>query len=97
MPDWNPEHWSNFFPQRSVIWPAQPNDLGKIDMLIAQSVTHVVVADASYRNLVSEFEVPQSERDSFYAELVQRAKIVWREPRGRVIYLAPGFTIYALK
>ena len=57
-------------------------------------ITHVVVTGRLYRGVVGEGR--QAPDNAFYKEVETNGVALWHVPPGRILYLSPGLTVYAL-
>lgn len=78
-------------------------DLGSMDVLVGQGVTHAAVSESDYgrfflRSLVpkKEYRDEYSAKKAIYEDLFARGDLLWERPRGTVIYLHPGIRLYRL-
>jgi len=78
-------------------------DLGTLDELRAQGVTHVAVSESDYGRFFLKSVRPQPGQDAvyfrrkaFYEALLREGKLLFEWERGTVIYLHPGIRIYRI-
>jgi len=95
-PSRDPGDWRTQLPQRRLSPPYFSITLGNIENMKRLGITHVVAAGAEYRRTVGEDHVSVGATSSFYQELKEKGRVVWQVPPGRILYLTPGLTIYAL-
>ncbi len=88
--------WRTQLPQRRVSPPFFSITLKNIDNMKQLGVTHVVAAGSNYRRTVGEDHVSISGNSEFYNDLEKNGTVLWQTPPGRILYLSPGLTIYAL-
>jgi Dolichyl-phosphate-mannose-protein mannosyltransferase len=69
-------------------------ELQNIDNMKRLGITHVVVTGRLYRGVVGEGH--QAPDNAFYKEVETNGVALWQVPPGRILYLSPGLTIYAL-
>lgn len=74
-----------------------PSRLGTVAQLRAAGATHVLAADAAYRGLVGEPGVPARQIKEFYDDLALRGRVIWQAPRGAIVYVTPGLTLYDIR
>jgi hypothetical protein len=78
-------------------------DLGTLDELRAQGVTHVAVSESDYGRFFLKSLRPQSGQDAeyfrrkaFYETLLREGELRFELERGTVIYLHPGIRVYRI-
>ena len=71
-------------------------ELQNIDNMKRLGITHVVVAGHLYRRVVGEGGQSITPDNAFYKEVETNGVALWRVPPGRILYLSPGLTVYAL-
>ena len=59
-------------------------------------ITHVIAAGSNYRRTVGEDHVSISGDSEFYNDLEKNGIVLWQVPHGRIEYLSPGLTVYAI-
>jgi len=69
-------------------------ELQNIDNMKRLGITHVVVTGRLYRGVVGEDH--QAPDNAFYKEVETNGVALWQVPPGRILYLSPGLTVYAL-
>lgn len=79
-------------------------DLGSLEELKAQGVTHVAVSQSDYGRFFLKGLRPQegyadeyAAKQKFYQRLFTEAELLWKRERGTVIYLHPGIELYRLR
>jgi hypothetical protein len=78
-------------------------DLGTLDELRAQGVTHVAVSESDYGRFFLKSVRPQTGQDddynrrkTFYEALLREGDLLFERERGTVIYLHPGIRVYRI-
>ncbi len=78
-------------------------DLGTLDELRAQGITHVAVSESDYGRFFLKSlqpkkgqEIEFSKRKAFYETLFRDGKLLREWERGTVIYLHPGVRVYGI-
>ena len=79
-------------------------DLGTLDELQAQGVTHVIVSEMDYGKFFLRGLHPQESaqadferRRDFYDRLFHEGELLWERDKGTVLYLHPGIRVYRLR
>ena len=79
-------------------------DLGTLDELQAQGVTHVIVSEMDYGKFFLRSLHPQESaqadferRRDFYDRLFHEGELLWERDKGTVLYLHPGIRVYRLR
>jgi hypothetical protein len=81
------------------------SDLGTVDELRAQGVTHVIISESSYGRFFRSDLRPQDPEKTaqfeagrqFYEELLRNGELLFEKERGTVIYLHPGIRVYRIQ
>ncbi len=78
-------------------------DLGTVDELLAQGVTHIAICRQSYGRYFSGETQAQGkgrqqyeERREFYRRVLEEGKLLKEWPRGTISYLQPGIRLYQI-
>ena len=88
-------------PQK-VIGEEFVGDLGTLDELKKQGVTHVAVCDGTFGRFFAGLTPQSSRREeflrrkAFYEQLFKEGQLIWQRPVGAVIYLRPGLKLYRI-
>lgn len=92
--------------QRPLAQRVLPDDklageLGTLDDLKRDGVTHVIVSQNDYGRYFRQRAKAQSgaaflRAKTFYETLFARGELLWERPRGTVIYLHPGLRVYRI-
>jgi len=76
-------------------------DLGTLDELRAQGVTHVAICKQSYGRYFKDETKPREgakttfdQRQEFYAEVLEQGELVQEWPPGTISYLQPGIKLF---
>jgi hypothetical protein len=85
-------------PQKLVGGEKEVADLGTIADLRAKGVTHVAICERTYGRYLDDKRSTktgsnQTPERTFYETLLQKGKVVWSSPLGRVTYLQPGLKL----
>jgi len=95
-PSRDPNDWRAQLPQRRVSPPFFSTTLKNIDNMKRLGITHVIAAGSNYRRTVGEDHVSISGDSEFYNDLEKNGIVLWQVPHGRIEYLSPGLTVYAI-
>ncbi len=82
--------------QRQVSPVLFSSELQNIDNMKRLGITHVVVAGRLYRRVVGEGGQSVTPDNAFYKDVETNGSALWRVPPGRILYLSPGLTVYAV-
>jgi hypothetical protein len=93
-PGENPFHPRGPVTHRQIAPVLFSAELQNIDNMKRLGITHVVVAGHLYRGVVGEDH--QAPDNAFYKDVETNGVALWRVPPGRILYLSPGLTVYAL-
>jgi hypothetical protein len=79
-------------------------DVGTVDSLGEQGITHVIVSESDYGRFFLEGLRPQAgeradfdRRKAFYEQLLREGELIFERERSPVIYLHPGIRVYRLR
>ena len=95
-PSRDPNDWRTQLSQRRASPSFFSITLKNIDNMKRLGITHVVAAGPDYRRTVGEDHVSISGDSEFYNDLEKNGIVLWQVPHGRILYLSPGLTVYAL-
>ncbi|CAN5466215.1 hypothetical protein BH23VER1_BH23VER1_32390 [soil metagenome] len=95
---------SGFFPQRLISSEKQPADLGSLDELRAQGVTHVAVCGQNYERYTKSTASPTpaladryARRKRFYKDLFKEGTLVWERKADRIGTHNPPLKLYDIR
>jgi hypothetical protein len=90
-------------PQEVVAGKNYAADLGDLDKLRADGITHVAVTESNYGRYFLDSLKPKEGAQQeylryriFYERLFREGTLLFERPRGTVIYLHPGLRLYRL-
>ena len=100
----NPQDAERFGPlPQKVLGGKFAADIGTIEELRKQGVTHVAVSESDYGRFFlrslrpkKDEEAAFARRKAFYEDLLRQGESVFEKERGTVLYLHPGIRLYRL-
>jgi len=84
--------------EQKVLDTKQLTDLGPVDKLAGNGITHVVLSESDYGKYFRKAWAPHNAKETanrkFYDDLFHHGKLLFERPRTTVIYLHPGLQLF---